>query len=840
MMRLFRCALAVAALLFCGASRGFAADAVTPYEDFVRGAQAQHGLFTVWRKAGKVYLELGPSQLDRDFIETIVPSNGLGGRGFVWGNTDDLPAQLVRFERAGSGVAIVWENSGFIAPGSPAATSAIEHSFARTIAGTAPIVATDPATGRLVIDAAPFLDDQIDLKAALDRGNRAPNQKGAGYTLDRAQSYFGATKAFPRNVVLEALQDWTSPDEHLNDLVPDARHLQMRVTYNIVEVVSSPNYRPRFADDRVGVYDDIYLQFSDDRVFSRKLRYTVRWNFDPADPGKPSPARHPMIFYLSNTIPERYRPPIRDAVLAWNAALERIGILDGIQVREQPDDPNWDPDDVRYNVLRWVTESRPSFGADSQTLFDPNTGEEFRTGILISADVPLNAFRSWTYVVDPVRYGRTTDPMPQKYLDDAIRSTILHETGHNLGLQHNFIGSMAYTAANLQDPSFTAKNGITSTVMEYAPLNIWPKKYGQGDFQQIVLGPYDYYAIRWAYASIPGAQTPEAELPTLSRWAQAWSDPRYRYASDEDASWGNGHASDPRSNQGDLTNDPLTWCTVQMDLDRRLMSNLDNAFPRAGDAFESERDAFMALFARYSAAAMLPTHFIGGQYLSRAHAGDPNAEPPVAGVPRSEQRRAFEILDRYLFAPGALRIAPSELQRLGYSEWAGYGYPVTFPGYGNLPAWAYDPPARHDLPLAEEIGAVQDRAIAQMFAPLVLARLDDGPQAQRDPMRLSDLFAWMHEAVYRELRAPHVGAIDVVRRSLQQRYLHALVALVDEPQPGTPGDARALARGELFTIEREALRARSAASDAVTRAHIGWLALEARADHGSHGSSLPE
>ena len=71
------------------------------------------------------------------------------------------------------------------------------------------------------------------------------------------------------------------------------------------------------------------------------------------------------------------------------------------------------------------------------------TGEEFRTGILISADVPLFAQHEWTHVVDPVRHGRSTDPMPQKFLDDQWLAVIMHETGHNLGMQHNFIGSRA-------------------------------------------------------------------------------------------------------------------------------------------------------------------------------------------------------------------------------------------------------------------------------------------------------------------------------------------------------------------------------------------------------------
>ena len=664
----------IAALLTAVAAtlpeRPVRADGPVPYETFVKGAQADRGLFTVWHKDGKVYLELQAAQLETDFIQTIVPASGVGGQGVVWGNTDHLPTELVRFERAGNSIAILWPAPYFVAPHEPSAARAIDRSFARSIVGLAAIAATDEKTGAVVIDAAPFLDDQLDLKSVLAQ-NIHDQPKAEAYSLDRDRTYFGKVKAFPKNVVIEALQDWTSPDQRIADALPDPRHVQMRVVYNIAEAPQSSDYRPRYADDRVGIYNDIYLSFDNDKVLSRKLRYAVRWNLAASDPTKPvSPATHPMIFYMSNTVPPEHRPAIRAAVLKWNDAFLRIGISDALQVRDQPDDPNWDPDDIRYNVLRWVTEYQPSFGADSQTLYDPRTGEEFRTGILISADVPSFALSEWRHAIDPVRFGRSTDPMPQQFMDDTWYSTILHETGHNLGMQHNFIGSRAYTAKQLQDKNFTAKYGIASTVMEYAPTNLWPKNYPQGNYTQTVLGPYDYYAMHWSYAPIPGAKTPEDEIPTLQKWAAAWSDPRFRYASDEDVSWGNGHAADPRVEQGILTNDPLGWCAVQLDMSRALMTSLNANFPANGEAFEAETDAFRTVFGHYRGCALMPSHYIGGQYVSRAHRGDPGAAEPIVPVPRAEQHRAFPATRQSTLRRRRIARVPrpprtSDVQRVG-------------------------------------------------------------------------------------------------------------------------------------------------------------------------------
>jgi hypothetical protein len=822
------CTIAIATfLLCCGGLRPVSADGIAAYDTFVKGATAQHGLFTLWHKDGKLYLELSADQLNRDFVQTIVPSSGIGGQFVVAGNTDHLPSELVRFERADSQVAIVWDNPYFIAPNSAASQRAIAKNFARSVVGLANIAAVDDKSGAVVIDAAPFLDDQLNLKAILAQ-NIHDTPKADPYILDRDRTYFGATKSFPKNIVIEALQDWTSDTQHISDAIADPRHLQMHVTYNIADITPSPDYRPRYADDRVGIYNDIYLSFDNDQVISRDLRYIVRWNLQPSDPSKTvSPALHPMIFTMSDTVPEAYRPAIKAAVLKWNDAFLKLGMSDAVQVVDQPNDPNFDPDDIRYNVLRWVTEQSSSFGADSQTLFDPRTGEEFRTGILISADVPLFAKQEWSYVVDPVRFGRSTDPMPQKFLDDVWLGTIMHETGHNLGMQHNFIGSRAYTAKELQDKNFTSQYGIASTVMEYAPTNLWPKPYSNGDYSQVVLGPYDYHAMQYAYGPIPGAKTPEDELPTLQKIASQWGNPRFRYDSDEDVSWGDGHASDPRVEQGILTNDMIGWCGTQMKMDHDLMAGLNQYFPQTGEAYEAETSAFRRVFGGYIQCATFPVRYIGGQYLSRAHRGDPGAQPPIVPVPKADQWRAFHALDEHLFSSNAWRLPASVLANLGYSEWAGYGY-VGFEGYGNLPKWAYDPPLRHDYKYTEHIAAAQTAALKTMFSAQVLARIAESPIETSDthPMQLADLFTWARTSILRELGGRSV-TIDPMRRALQQSYLDRLIALYANPEEGAPADARALARADLAYVEHAAALASGRAADASTRAHLGLLRAQA-------------
>jgi hypothetical protein len=129
----------------------------------------------------------------------------------------------------------------------------------------------------------------------------------------------------------------------------------------------------------------------------------------------------------------------------------------------------------------------------------------------------------------------------------------MHEVGHALGLRHNFRASRAYTEAQLADAEFTRAHGTTGSVMEYNAVNLpRPGKAGGVPFQT-TLGPYDYWAIEYAYKPLPPGSTPQAERPNCMRIAARSSEPLLAYGTDEDAAW----ASTPRPSR--WTWAPTRW-----------------------------------------------------------------------------------------------------------------------------------------------------------------------------------------------------------------------------------------------------------------------------------------
>lgn len=788
------------------------APAPKAYADFVTGATIAPGLIPIITKDGSVYLSLSKDQIGKDFIETSMPNTGLGGLGPSEGSAYLAPARIFRFERAGDKIVLRWPNTFVhVAPDTPQSVTAAT-SMPNSVIAVTPIVATDAANGTVVISASPFLADVGNYQAYFDQAASNPMH---GYHFDPSRAFFTATKAFTDNDVIRVSQTWASSSPDTFDNAPDPRSIEVGVTYNIV---AAPNdgYVPRIYDPRVGFFMNPLLNFQTDDLRTRNLYYITRWNFQPEHPGQPSKATHPLIFTLSNGIPNKYRATVTAALMTWNHALSAAGILDAVQVQQQPNDPTWDADDIHHNMVRWVDTSSPQYGAEAMLTVDPRTGEEINVGVDVDA-VEGTAQSLFRTVVAPTRGIPDTKAAEDRFEQDLIRSVVLHESGHDLGLQHNFIGSMAYTAKDLQSKAFTSKYGVATSVMEYAPLNLWPKGTPNGDYWQLVLGPYDYYALHYGYGYIAGATTPQAELPTLQRWADKWSDPYYRFASDEDAFFGNGHAVDPRVQQEDLTNHPLQWCAGQQAIYKKLMNTVSLYFPPKGEAYDDARRAFLRDAAYYARCAVMAAHTIGGEYISRADRGDPHAALPFTAVSRAQNARAWHFLATGLFSEAAWTFNPSVLRTLNYSEVS------SLTGGGE---WAYDPSPRHDVSVAGLAASAQSAVLSELFQPLTLQRIDELP-AKYQPgstISLDDLFNWSYDTIL-----GNVGSKSgVVTRNLQTRYARLIATLWVSPPSGTPADARALARASLVRLQEAADAAASRSLDAQTAAQVRALSAIAR------------
>ena len=123
-------------------------------------------------------------------------------------------------------------------------------------------------------------------------------------------------------------------------------------------------------------------------------------------------------------------------------------------------------------------------------------------------------------------------PEADAFVNASLKAVVMHEVGHTLGLRHNFRASTVYPLAKLSDPAWSREQGLSGSVMDYNPINIAVKGEKQGDYFEPTIGPYDYWAIEYAYRPLP-KETEADELAKIA--ARGATDPLLAFSSDEEA-----------------------------------------------------------------------------------------------------------------------------------------------------------------------------------------------------------------------------------------------------------------------------------------------------------------
>lgn len=836
------------------------------YGLFIRNAQVQPGVIDLIRRDDELFLDLKPENFNKPYI--IMPSiaKGIGGEAFAGRVYDPL---VVIFKRVGKRVLWITPNHRFVADKNSAEAASLSISVADSVLLATPIVAEDPAGQHVVIPPGIFLSDFEGIGADLGRAISTPSLPGLlvisirpTFSVDATKSYYVETKAFPRNDEISVNLTFNGPPRALAT-VPDGRGIPIVVHYSIIAPpTADPSYTPRYADDRIGYFITARKFYGNDDLASPFQRFIERWNL----------ADGPIVFTLTDEIPPQYRDTVRRAILTWNYAFARIGYPNAIEVRDPPTDPSFDPDDARYNTVRWITSDSPTFSAYSPHESDPDTGQILRAEVVIDGESMRSIRLGYTNRVEPVQRERANlyaagppleaagaasasadeDDPPvnvmscdiadastvqaavgmsellasprataaerEHYAQQWLFATVLHEVGHTLGLRHNFLGSTEYTYAELHDPAFTATHGITASVMDYNPANVAAPDERQGTYFATQLGTYDYWAIQYGYTDTH-AKTADAETGVLAQIAAHSTDPGHAYGTDEDVV--EPYALDPRIARFDLSNDPLAFDREQFQIDDDVAAKL--AHPFAGDhrSYQDLRQTFVTVLNNQLTATILASKYIGGIYTSRNHRS--SGTPPFTSIPREDQRRAFALIDRYVFSSHAFAYSPDLLNGVA---------PVRFG-----PHWDSGGLHRADFPIREVVGEIQDAAIAQMFAPAALARIGDQEVKERKPgetMSLADLFSWMNAAVFDDLGQPRIAPLhaDLQRRFADLEIEIALLPSQNLDQLSLPREVQELARYSLRRLEPKVDAAERAASDVATRAHLEDL--QSRIDGALH------
>ncbi len=836
-----------------------------PFDKVVKDAEKMEGLFTLYRnkKTDKVYLEVNPRQLDKNFIATVTMESGIGERGLYSG----LPLQtlLFYFRRVNDNLHFVVRNVNFRTEPSDPQLRSLERSFSDSVLYSLPIKSIHPTENTILIDLGDLmLTDLPRLTPTLKESLKA------NYQLDENKSYFGAIEALPANVEVESIYGFSlsSGEGTYLPTLPDNRALTLHVRYSLSQLNENRNYRPRLADDRVGYFVTTYQDFSNNNRRDSFVRYINRWHLEKQDAKAPlSPPRKPIVFWIENAVPVEHREAIREGVLVWNKAFEKAGFKDAIEVKQMPEDADWDPADVRYNTIRWFNSVDGLF-ARGPTRVNPLTGEILDADIIVDAGFVREIQQDYRRLVEQNQaqgnsmmslidsgnlcqsisdrnsssqgdsllsqlaksndlcYGMesvqqsaidqtglsllsdgmfVSDQM-KKYVHQRMRWLIAHEVGHTLGLRHNFRGSTHLPLQELNDTHITQTKGLVNSVMDYLPINLAAQGTPQGDYFPSVVGAYDEWAIEYGYKEFDVSAL-QSERKLLEEIAKRSANPELAYATDEDI-----FDLNPEANRWDLSSDVLSYSQMQLDNAREMWARLEKRYPTSGGSYTELSELFDTVFWHYFRNAYLITKYIGGQSFSRSHAGDPKGRLPFEPVAVAKQRDALKALQKYVFADEAFKFSPELLNKLAPSRWRDWGNDLKV--------------ERLDYPIHESIAFLQTRVLGDLLSGDRLTRLQDielkSPPTQA--LTLPELFETLEQSIWTEIVQPKDKPLKIssIRRALQRNYLNRITSMVLRTVE-VPEDARTLAWYRLRKLKGSlsgALRRYGRDMDTYTKAHL--------------------
>ncbi|CAE7477362.1 unnamed protein product [Symbiodinium natans] len=423
--------------------------------------------------------------------------------------------------------------------------------------------------------------------------------------------------------------------------------------------------------------------------------------------------------HVDPTVPLRWQMWVKEGIEAWNSAFQALRMPASLRAVLPGDDDwpqDYSMADARYNSIYWTLSDEISSIGVAQV--DPRTGEILKADISMSggwvwawlseldlltantthqdrlALLAQGAKKAHPHRPNKRRMVKShtrhddirssppsaetghTSQLPQRgtpgplllsmgqpltalqlevLMGEGLKSVVMHEMGHILGLRHNFKGSTAISQKCLQNRSCTAVHGLSASIMDYLPMNL-PQPGREPNSVHIfppTIGAYDKLAIRYGYSE-PSDSPADAfyGLGAMLEEAKAFD---VCYDADEEL------GEDPFCMAEDLGEDPVAFHEQRLKRIAQAQSELHKRYVQADGPWRNYGKSLSSLLREAEFAGHSLIAWVGGIRNSYAHRGAVwNASKARRPVPLQMQRRALEALLKLLRPDTAGLLPPAE------------------------------------------------------------------------------------------------------------------------------------------------------------------------------------
>jgi hypothetical protein len=759
-------------------------NGIKKYGDVItEDAVTDDGLFKVHQMEQDYFYEIPFDLLEKDMLWVSriaqIPDNLGGGYVNAGSKTNE---QVVHWQRYQNKILLRVKSYTNIADSTKAISSSVKVNNFEPILFAFDIKAFNADSTAAVIQVDKLFTTDV---AAISGLSSRLRQRYKVKKLDQSRSFINSIKSFPENI--EVKQDFTY-DASEPPSFSDTGSISLQMNQSMILLPEEP-MTPRLNDPRVGFFTVSQIDYGSPKLKADQKRYIRRWRLEPKDPeayarGELVEPVKPIVYYLDPGTPENLQKYIKQGIEDWQKPFETAGFKNAIIAKDAPtpeEDPEFSPEDIRYSVVRYVASTTRN--AVGPSVSDPRSGEIIESDIIWYHN-HLRSYRN-RYLLETGAANpsaRTLDT-PDEEIGEMMRMVIAHEVGHALGFPHNMAASYAYPVDSLRSGSFTQKNGIAASIMDYARYN-YVAQPGDENIRFIrQMGPYDHYAVNWGYRWLPNIQEPEDEKATLNQWIlEKADDPKFKYG--RQSSY-----FDPQSQTECIGDDPIKASTYGIKNLKYVMTQLPSWTSDQTNDYDDLEELYGELLGVFNRYVRHVARNVGGVY---ENIKTPEQEGTVyTALSAEEQRKSMEWLHKNIFETPEWLLDTSVLQNIDHTAYF------------------------------ENVRRVQSSQLNQLMGLETLGRLINSETTQDDNYSAYEMLSDLRKGLWSE--AYRSRNVELYRRNLQNTYLDYMADLLTDNDASNynveTSDVRTLVRGELTTLKRTLNRAKNANVNTMTKYH---------------------